>query len=283
MDSGPSPAGAPPGLWLVVTADVIRSRRLAPRGDIQRRIEAALERFKRLVAGEDEAPGGWQPYLTPGPGAAARARVSFLGSRFTLGRGDELQGVLRGDAPLLPLLRYLRGLLQPVTLRIGVGLGRLSTPVEVENSWRMDGPAFHRSRAALESLGHTILPRTVFRSHDGPAAGRGSGNGGTGSTGCGPASPDLDPDQRINTVLALVDELMRRWTPGQWEAVQTVEEFGTYREAARKLGVAPQNIHKRVQAAGWWALKPAELLVQLEIHNIITRPAPVRLSSPLWG
>ncbi|MGE5481832.1 MAG: SatD family protein [Bacteroidota bacterium] len=232
-------AQASPSLWLVVTADVVRSRRLAPRAQAQERIQKALAALNQSpLFGVDR---------------------QFLAAAFTLGRGDEIQGVLTATAPLLPILRHLRHALQPARLRIGIGLGEIETPTNPDSSWQMDGPAFRLAREALEGLGHTVLPRTRLR------LGLGSG------FGHGPDAEEVHrhAERRFNTLLSLYDEIMRHWTQRQWEAVAVLEEAGTLRAAADKLGIAPQNVHKRVQAAGWGSIQEAEKLVTGELNMLL--------------
>lgn len=202
-------AQASPSLWLVVTADVIRSRRLAPRAKAQERIQKALAALNQSpLFGVDR---------------------QLLATAFTLRRGDEIQGVLTATAPLLPILRHLRHALQPARLRIGIGLG------------------------------HTVLPRTRLR------LGLGSG------FGHGPDAEEVhrQAERRFNTLLSLYDEIMRHWTRRQWEAVAVLEEAGTLRAAADRLGIAPQNVHKRVQAAGWGSIQEAEKLVTGEFDMLL--------------
>lgn len=240
------PADPADRFWFAVTADVIRSRRLTPRAQAQQHIQTALERFNALLKPASKVAMG-----------AVSSLAGCLASSFTLGRGDELQGVLVADAPLMAVLRHLRGLLQPIQIRIGVGLGTIVTPVDPEDSWQMDGPAFRQSRQALERLGHTTLPQT-FMMVEGATETR------PGREAVSSQASRLQ--DRVNVLLALTDELMRRWTAAQWEAIDTLERNPTYRAAAQVLGITSQNVHKRVRAAGWPAVAQAEELANREIR-----------------
>ncbi len=175
------------------------------------------------------------------PVALAQKEVVLAGlnhpdllTAFTISRGDEVQAVVAG--PLLPLnlVRRLRFYCRPLLLRVGLGVGRIITGLEKKNSWEMNGPAFFRSRRALESLKNE---RRVFTRVD---------------TG------DDVFDRLANALLALVDTVQSGWTDAQWEAVTVYEEKGTYQEAAQILGIAYQNVEKRCRAARWWAVRQAE-------------------------
>lgn len=153
---------------------------------------------------------------------------------FAVSRGDEVQAVVSSPVLPLDLVRRLRCHCRPLSLRVGVGVGRITTGLAKKSSWDMNGPAFFRSRRALESL---KSERRVFtRLHTG----------------------DHDFDRLANALLVLVDAVQSGWTDAQWEAVTAYEEKGTYQEAAKVLGIAYQNVEKRCRAARWWAVREAE-------------------------
>lgn len=205
--TGPSTAG--PSLVAVITADVIHSRRAVDRAALQRHLAEGLARFNRSEREE---------LLVP----------------FTLSRGDELQGVLLDPTRVLRLARHLRFHLWPTPLRVGIGIGTVSTPVSTESSWLMDGPAFHAARAALEAGTHRGKPQLAFRSGD----------------------PEMD--EVLNAICGLVDALQSRWTTAQWTAIDAYERLSTFERAGRVLGVSLQNVEKRCSAARWSAVRQAE-------------------------
>ncbi len=47
------------------------------------------------------------------------------------------------------------------------------------------------------------------------------------------------------------DLLEEKWTRAQWEAIRWRLMLPTYEEIAKKLGVAYQNVQKRLKAANW--------------------------------
>lgn len=169
---------------------------------------------------------------------------------FTFSRGDEIQAVLYGALSSPALLRKLRYHCLPLQLRIGIGIGRITSGLGATSSWEMNGPAFHRARQALDELKQNRHWRTRLVSGD----------------------PGLD--HIINTMFTLYDVNQSRWTLPQWEGVMLYEEAGTYQEAASRLGVAFQNVEKRCRAARWWALRETEaafpiILAQYADLNLI--------------
>lgn len=152
---------------------------------------------------------------------------------FTLSRGDEVQGIMSGWLTAPQLVRMLRWLCKPHKLRIGIGTGYYDGIIGAD-SWKLSGPAFYRARQALDSIAASkdAATRVV------------TGQGGM--------------DALVNSALLLLDTVTARWTPGQWEAVMTYEQEGTYAAAAELLGVAAQNVQKRTKAAHWHSVRQAE-------------------------
>ena len=190
-------------LYTVLTADVIDSRR-------QEKVVAA----KMAALRELTDPA----LVTP----------------FTFSRGDEIQAVVAGVLSSPAILRKLRYYCLPLQLRIGIGLGRITSGLGANSSWEMNGPAFHRARQALDEVKQHRHWRTRLVSGD----------------------PGLD--QTVNTLFNLYDVIQSRWTFPQWEGVMLYEATGSYQEAGQRLGIAFQNVEKRCRAARWWAIREAE-------------------------
>lgn len=208
--------------WVVVTADIIGSRRTQPREELREAVTAAIEGFNRAWAQEIAVP-------------------------FSMAVGDEVQGVVKPGPASFAMVRRLRAALRaaplspPVRLRVGIGWGTIDTPLPAGRSWEMDGQAFHLARRALDEAS-----RVGGRE-------RGSHREVTRFAG-----PDPQHEAWVNLALDLLDAIMGRWTPEQWEAVGAYERLGTYAAAALELGVAFQNVQKRCAAARWPLVREAE-------------------------
>ena len=117
---------ANPLAFVVIIGDIVRSRRLS-----RNRRSTTQSRLKEV-------------FVTIN-GRNKRTVITPL--QFTA--GDEFQGVLQnpGSAPLV--IRKVREAIAPVSVRFGIGIGEISTPVSAEPQ-SMDGPAVHRARADLQ-------------------------------------------------------------------------------------------------------------------------------------
>lgn len=123
--------------YVVLTADLVRSRRIKGRQAEQERVLKAIDTINAECA-------------------------VFLVSEFYLSNGDQIQGVTAQPDKVPLLLRRLRGLLHPAGIRAGIGLGTITTELIPQNPGWMDGPAFHFAREALEAAKDKTNCFTIF-------------------------------------------------------------------------------------------------------------------------
>ena len=111
-------------MYLALIADVIDSKMVQERFDLQKQLEKTLQTMNELFG-------------------------EFIASNFTLTLGDEFQGLLKVDAPVFQIIDTLRSELTPTQLRFGIGLGEILTAIDPLQSVGADGPAYWNARAAI--------------------------------------------------------------------------------------------------------------------------------------
>ena len=111
-------------MYLALIADVIDSKMVQERFDLQKQVEKTLQTMNELFG-------------------------EFIASNFTLTLGDEFQGLLKVDAPVFQIIDTLRSELTPTQLRFGIGLGEIVTDIDPLQSIGADGPAYWNARAAI--------------------------------------------------------------------------------------------------------------------------------------
>ena len=111
-------------MYLALIADVIDSKMVQERFDLQKQLEITLQKINGLFA-------------------------DYLASCFTLTLGDEFQALLKVDAPVFKIIDTLRSELTPTQLRFGIGLGEIVTAIDPLQSVGADGPAYWNARAAI--------------------------------------------------------------------------------------------------------------------------------------
>ena len=111
-------------MYLALIADVIDSKIVQERFDLQKQLEKTLQKINELFK-------------------------DCLASAFTLTLGDEFQALLKVDAPIFQIIDTLRSELTPTQLRFGIGLGEIVTAIDPLQSVGADGPAYWNARAAI--------------------------------------------------------------------------------------------------------------------------------------
>ena len=111
-------------MYLALIADVIDSKMVQERFDLQKQLEKTLQKINELFK-------------------------DCLASAFTLTLGDEFQALLKVDAPVFQIIDTLRSELTPTQLRFGIGLGEIVTAIDPLQSVGADGPAYWNARAAI--------------------------------------------------------------------------------------------------------------------------------------
>lgn len=111
-------------MYLALIADVIDSKMVQERFNLQKQLEKTLRKMNELFG-------------------------DYLASCFTLTLGDEFQALLKMDAPVFQIIDTLRSELSPTQLRFGIGLGEIATAIDPLQSIGADGPAYWNARAAI--------------------------------------------------------------------------------------------------------------------------------------
>ncbi|MEM6796685.1 MAG: SatD family protein [Acidobacteriota bacterium] len=119
-------AGLRDAVYIAVIGDIVDSRSLADRADVQLELEKTL-------AGLNEA------------------YEDVIASRFLVTLGDEFQGLLEVEARISDVWWWIQDRLRErIEVRFGFGLGPLATALKPE-ALGMDGPCFHAARQALDA------------------------------------------------------------------------------------------------------------------------------------
>lgn len=209
--------------YIAIKIDVVRSRRVSDRQQLQDAIFSAVER-----ANDDYA--------------------DKLASRFAVTHGDEVQGLLpvASSTACLTLCEQFIDALQPESIRIGLGVGRLATKVQ-PSAIGMDGAAWHRAQHAIE---HARRRRSTFflEGPDIPLAtvDRRSVEGAT-------AGRSVD-DRVVNDLNAIIDYLFShrlQWTDNQRQAVNLLHTLGSRQAVSEHLRISAAAVSQRLSGCMW--------------------------------
>jgi hypothetical protein len=160
-------------------------------------------------------------------------RKKLIQLPYSVTAGDEFQTVSR-DLPSIPaVILDLRRALRPLSLRIGVGFGRISDRIQPPVN-RLGGEAFQRARNAIENINHGRLFKfEVLTAFD-------SRNAGFNST--------------INLIYGLNDTLVLKITDKQWETIEEFLEKPTLEQAANRLKLDASTVSRNLKRGYYWQL-----------------------------
>ena len=185
--------------YACLTCDLVGSKDQPDRAKVQRRLEQELARVNKELAAQLVVP-------------------------LSVTLGDEWQGLARSAPAAFELDFRLRRGLWPLRLRSGIGVGRITSALR-KRSALMDGPCFHRSRAALIAAKKRHGPVTLLDS----------------------GRPGLD--EFVNANETLWHAVMDDWTQRQFECVMAYVDHDSEAEAARSLRIEQPTLHKSVASA----------------------------------
>lgn len=212
----------------VITADLVESRGITERDAAQQRLRLAVDRlnvqFRRKLA-----------------------------AQFMITLGDEIQGMLRDLHDLPAAVTTIHEAFHPSEITVGIGTGSVTTQLARRAS-EMDGPAFVRSRMALEAAKKDELEVAV-------------------RTG------DELLDGTLNAVYALMGGITSSWTRPQWQRVTLYRKLGKIDKVASALGVSKQSISKSLRNTHWMRVLRVERQLP-EVFSSLGRLASGGLAAP---
>ncbi len=111
---------------LALIADVVGSRKVEDRADLQKRIKQVLSTLNKSNSG--------------------------LISPYTVTLGDEFQALFSSATNVMRDMIHIMTALYPVQVRFAFGVGEITTEINPEQALGMDGPAFYRARDGMAQL-----------------------------------------------------------------------------------------------------------------------------------
>ena len=193
----------------VLTCDVVGSRDVPDR-------QALQDALRRLLADLNDTFAG------------------IIRVPFSISVGDEFQGVAAPDGRLVRLIDTMQRTLHPVRVRVGVGIGAVSTDF-ASRSQEMDGPAFLFAREALD-LAKAQTPQAwlCFR------------------------TADEAFDLAANGIALLLGLVKERWKPLHWSRAALRDQGLNAEEIARREGVTQAAVSFALSSSGYLTVRQAE-------------------------
>ncbi|MFT3860964.1 hypothetical protein [Micropruina sp.] len=159
---------------------------------------------------------------------ALEALQASVGSRFRLRfertAGDELQGLTDDPGAVVDAVLALTRL---PDWHIGIGLGAVQLPLP-GSTREARGPAYLAARTAVEQARRAPAHLRLV---------------GAETVGGGPYGEDVL--RQAESALVLLRALVSRRTPEGWEIMDVLDDAGSGRLAAQRLGISPSAVSQR--------------------------------------
>jgi hypothetical protein len=218
--------------YVALISDLVASSEMANRATIQRHLPTWLAELNGRLG-----PRG-------------------LASPLTLTAGDEIQGLFRDPEGMVDVIQELTDHMfgSGGKVRFGAGRGSLTTgpvpraPGQAPNPAFLDGPAFHRARAALEEAQRSGA-WVCFQGFEDPG------------------------DEVLDGLFALMAAVRSRWTPKQGVYSYSARQSPSQKDLARKHRISPSVVSESLKAANHEAILAGERAARLLLRRKEPRTA----------
>lgn len=203
--------------YIAIIGDIKDSKKLNNRNEVQKKLKGILDDINREYYND-------------------------IYSRFTITLGDEFQGLLFNGSNCMNILSEIERKMYPVKLRIGIGIGDITTDINRELSIGADGPAYYMARTAIVRLKENENKKQT-----------------------NPADMRIEIDgnceiltMTINTILSLMTVIKDSWTDRQREVIwDMLEHQDSQLKAAKRLGISQSAIQQNLSGGKYYAYKEA--------------------------
>ena len=158
---------------------------------------------------------------------------------YAITAGDEFQTIAPLVDSIPKLILDLRRRLQPLQLRIGIGIGAIQGPIRPPVN-RIAGQAFEFARAAINQIKETrkYPTLTAFRSHN------------------------SELDEIANLVYGLHDTLLRQITAKQWETIAIYLIKNRVDYTAKALSIDISTASRNLKRGYFWQIEHTTVVME---------------------
>jgi len=165
-----------------------------------------------------------------------------ISAKFMITLGDEFQGLLHDGGHVMHIIEEIQSEMHPVEIRFGIGVGPITTEINIEMAIGADGPGYYKARQSIEFLKENELKN---RTHAADIR----------------IEVDGDNDNAaamMNTVLSLLSIVKANWTDRQREIIRdTIKYQDSQAKSAARLSVAQSSIQRGLKSGNFYAYRDA--------------------------
>lgn len=223
----------PNNTYIAIIGDIIASKKLSDRSEVQKKLNIVLRDINTKYKND-------------------------IYSNFTITLGDEFQGLLCTGKSIMPILFEIERRVYPIKIRIGVGIGDITTDINRDISIGADGPGYYNARKAIN-----CLKEDEKRKQTNPADIRFEILEGYDEL-----------TMLLNTTLTLMTVIKEVWTERQREIIwDMLEHQDNQVEVAKRIGITQPTVQKSLSKGKYYAYKDAYDTIGQVLKEIRRRDA----------
>lgn len=198
--------------YVAIIGDIIDSKKIDDRFIVQENLNMALtiinEKYKDLIA-----------------------------SKFAITLGDEFQGLLKKRENIMSIIEDIEMIMYPIRFRFGVGIGKISTDINYDNSSKVDGPAYYYAREMINKFNKMKYKYEGTQSHIMIYTG----------------DKNANFDILINSILSVCTALKYKWTDRQNEIIKMyIESNKNQHQTANNLNINQSVVSKTLKKTDYF-------------------------------
>lgn len=218
-------------MYCAIIGDIIDSRLIRNRSEIQKKYIEVLDEINEEYA-------------------------SRIASRFKTRDGDGFHGLLSDPESVLEIILKIRLALAPVQIRVGIGIGSISTEIDPYEVQAIDGNAFIIARGAMddarekEKKYESIFQQTVLRFERYAASAEYM------------KSRANAIEELINLNFCTCSLIERGWSEKQAEAIKLKIKGMSQREIAKALNIQQASVYARMKSSYFYTYRYCTIQIQ---------------------
>lgn len=208
--------------YIAIIGDIVDSKKIADRKQVQRELKELLDRINRMYK-ED------------------------IASKFAITLGDEFQGLLKNPKNIIGIIQEIELQMLGFEIRLGIGIGEVSTDIDFEHSFQIDGSAYHRARQMIKRLQKKKVSYATQK---------------TNIMLCSKPS-NLKTDELMNSVFSLCYVLKSKWSERQKQVITAfLSSDQNQYKTAEKLGIKQSSVNKSLHISEFYSYLSALQSIQ---------------------
>jgi hypothetical protein len=197
--------------YIAIIGDIKKSKQLNSRYEVQQKLSKLLDTINHDYEAE----------------IVARLMITL---------GDEFQGLLKVSPAVIFIIDRIEREMYPVKIRVGIGVGEITTNINAAMPLGADGPAYYNARSVIEKLKvsekknkQRIANISIL------------------------IQDNSELSELFNALFSLLAVVKKSWTARRMEIINAyLKHAGTQEEVGRALGIHQSNVQKALAATNFY-------------------------------